>query len=94
MTDENLEYRLSFETIDPHTAMYMETDRGKSVWVHLGPKEWDDLPWSSVARITTDPWQQYNTLKKWAEVHTQPIRNVKLEKRPAPLPDEGWEEVE
>ena len=34
--------------------------------------------WVKTSRETDNPWQQYNTLKQWAETGTQLIRNVKL----------------
>ena len=88
---ENVEYRLTFESISPFQADEMEQRHGKGVWPRLAEHAWDALSWRKpTVKITTDPWDQYRTLKRWADTHEQPIRNVILEQRPAPLPDEGW----
>jgi hypothetical protein len=57
--------------------------------------------WVKTSRETDNPWQQYNTLKQWAETGTQLIRNVKLfemsgnpqwvESRPTPRALDGVE---
>lgn len=39
-----------------------------------------DEDWHPVSRETTTPWDQYNTLKMWAEDGTEPIRKVRLER--------------
>lgn len=34
--------------------------------------------WHTVEKETDNPWDQYNTLRKWAEEGTEYIRNVHL----------------
>jgi hypothetical protein len=91
---EHTEYRLSWEMPDMFTAADLEARFGRDLRGHLSDEEWDALPWKApTVRITTDPWDQYNGLKQWAETREQPIRNVRLERRVVPDPGEGWEPV-
>lgn len=72
----------------------MEYTHGKGVWPRLTEAEWDALPdWhrTTVVFVGNERMRQYHTLKRWAETHEQPIRNVTLEKREIVSPDEGWE---
>lgn len=88
------EYRLSWESLPSHFCADVEAKSGRGIWGALTPSEWDALPWREpTVKVTTDPWQQYNTLKEWSESHDQPIRNVRLEQREVPEPDLGWTEV-
>lgn len=80
-------YRLSFDSIPPTEAQRMELD-GRPI-----SEQYDDIPESLWYRVQTereDPWDQYRTLKGWAETKEQPIRNVKLERR---IDEPQWEEV-
>lgn len=86
------QYRLSWESPSTIDCATVETHYGRSIWPRF---DWDNLTsWHSTSKITDNPWQQYNQLKAWAESREQPIRNVKLEQRQVPLPDEGWELVQ
>lgn len=84
-----IEYRLSWEMPSPHQAEAAEARYGRDM-SHLG---WTDDWFSTWHRVETrpaDPWDQYHTLKRWAATREQPIRNVVLEQRELPQPDEGW----
>lgn len=90
-----MERRLTFTSINPLYASDMEAKYGKGVWLACPDDMWDGLPWSTptvVMFVDDDRMDQYNTLKRWAETHEQPIRDVKLEERPL-RPDDGWVEV-
>lgn len=94
MNDE-YEYRLSWQSVPSHYAAGREMADGRDVWQSLTDAEWDALPWlESISKIDTNPWDQYNTLLRWSEGHEQPQRNVTLERRIPPNPDEGWEVYE
>lgn len=80
-------YKLEFEVV---SAI------GRGVQYYRGempickPVEVPDEFWSKVSKQTDNPWDQYNTLKKWAETGEQLIRNVRLLKATS-LPK--WEAV-
>jgi len=57
-------------------------------WEMLSPH--NHIHWSTVERITKDPWDQYNTLKGWEESGEEPVRNVKLEEQ---VSEPVWREV-
>lgn len=95
MSTETLtEYRLSWESpTDIWLISAVEDRHGKNVWPRW---DWETLgEWHRTEIIFTggERMDQYNTLRRWAETRKQPIRNVKLERREAPLPTEGWELV-
>lgn len=93
-TSDSYEYRLSWESIDSFHAAAMDARHGRGWAKQLSPEQWAALPWSEpTVKIDTNLWDQYNTLRSWAETHEEAIRNVKLERRVPPLPDEGWEPV-
>jgi hypothetical protein len=81
------EWRLRFESIDPHEAEAWEVRNGRGVWPRLTDKRWDALPWlpptERVSDDESDIRDQHATLCAWAETHEQPIRNVVLECRTA-----------
>ena len=90
-TNRHIEYRLSWEGIGAFNAADMETLHGPKVWPTLSDADWEALPWQQpTVKIDTDPWQQFNTLRRWAETHEQPIRKVRLEQREVPDIDSGW----
>lgn len=91
MTDT--EYRLSWESPPSHFCALMEQQYGKDCWPRVDWSDWPQIEWhvTSVVFVGNERMGQYNTLKQWAETKEQPIRNVTLEKRPMPNPDEGWE---
>jgi hypothetical protein len=88
------EYRVSWEMPPPTVVAYDYEDvYGRDVWKRLTPRQWGSLPWRTSENITDnhdDAHDQYATLKGWAETHEQPIRNVTIEERPSPAPNEGW----
>lgn len=92
----SVQYRLTFESIDTHHAAAMEHQYGKKVWPMLTDEQWAALPWTPpVERISGDGdiRGQHTTLRKWAETHEQPIRNVRLERREVPDDESGWQPV-
>lgn len=50
-----------------------------------------DEHWHRIERIDTNPWQQYNQLRKWADADEEFIRNVTLEQAASIEPD--WQPV-
>lgn len=91
MTTEH--YRLSWEMVDVNAMhKYCNADPRyyKNVTQLVPNAEIPDADWHRVERETSDPWDQYNTLKQWAADGTEPIRNVKLEKQSS---EPQWEEV-
>lgn len=83
LVDTGERYRLEFETIDPHQAAAMELRYGPGVWLTLSDDEWKALSWHPVTRESSGcdgkgVFNQYATLRGWAETHEQPIRNVRL----------------
>jgi hypothetical protein len=96
-SDEH-EYRLTWESIDSMQAAAMEERYGKYVWNQLLPEQWDALSWREptvrVGSEGSDIHDQHRTLREWARTHDQPIRNVRLERRERPNPDDGWAEVD
>lgn len=86
-------YRLSWEMVSANLMhKYCNADPMlyKNVTQVVPNSEIPDADWHDVQNESSDPWDQYNTLKKWAEEGTEPIRNVKLEKR---IDEPRWEEV-
>lgn len=49
-----------------------------------------DEHWQPVSRETDNPWQQYDTLKRWADADTGYVRNVRLEQM---VSEPKWREV-
>lgn len=90
------EYRLTWESIDPRWAYYFVAQKGsyQDLW---DEGAWDTLPWQPpTVRIGGEDsgiHGQHNQLKRWAETHTEPIRNVVLERREIVVDDGGWEVV-
>lgn len=87
-------YRLSWEMVnlrelwrysnaDP--AMYSNTTQT------VPNSEIPDEHWRPVSKVTDNPWDQYNTLKRWADADEQFVRNVKLEQAENVEPD--WKPV-
>ena len=50
-----------------------------------------DEDWHPISRETNSPWQQYNTLREWADADTGFVRNVKLEQMAS---EPEWREVD
>lgn len=83
VVDTGERYRLEFESIDPHQAAAMEQRYGRDVWFGLSDDEWEELAWHPVTRESSGcdskgVFNQYATLREWANSHEQPIRNVRL----------------
>jgi len=71
--------------------MILEEQYGRDLTGKLTDEEWDALDWQPpTVRIDTNPWQQFNTLCRSASSCCHPIRNVRLERRVIPDPDDGW----
>lgn len=68
-------YKLEFETVSPCGAGYKFYANDEPI---CKPDEVPDEYWSKVSRDTDNPWQQYQSLKKWVETGEQLIRNVNL----------------
>ncbi len=86
------EWRLSWEMADPHWCANTVAEHGKGVYKTIPDDAWDNLPWCPPIVKVVQTWpeikNQYETLRRWAETHEQPVRNVKLESRTAG----DWEE--
>ena len=89
------EYRLSWEMPADHWLVAgIEQQHGKNVWPRW---DWDTLgEWrrTEVVFRGDERLDQYNQLRRWAETREQPIRNVRLERRKAPDPNEGWQRAD
>lgn len=88
------EFLVEWEMPPPQVTAFDYEDRyGPGVWLRLTEQQWEALPWrASEGRVTTDYGEaldQYRQLKRWADSHEQPIRNVKLSARRPP----EWSEV-
>lgn len=70
-------YRVSFELVRPEViARYTNREtRRQSVPSAQIPEQ----HWQRAERVTTDPWDQYRTLARWAAEESQHVRNVRLE---------------
>jgi hypothetical protein len=89
-SEDGTRYRLEWESIDSHQAADIELMFGKGIWPKMPEGQWDALSWHPVSKEGTELGlrDQYQTLKKWAESHKQPIRNVRLLKAAI-----AWSEV-
>lgn len=81
-------YRLSFDTIDANMIDYCAFQYGEECWPLI---DFKNLRWHTVRKETTSPFTQYDQLKRWAQSHEQPIRNVILERL---VTQPVWERVE
>lgn len=85
--------RLSWESINPHTAAAYEAEYGRGIWQRLDwtllDDEWHD---TSVEFTGDERIGQYRTLLRWAETREQPIRNVVLER--GTRPEVAWQQVD
>lgn len=68
-------YKLEFETVSPCGAGYKFYANDEPI---CKPDEVPEEYWSKVSRDTDNPWQQYQSLKKWVETGEQLIRNFNL----------------
>ena len=81
--EEAVEFRISWESPNPHQVNAVEARHGKHCWPRLHPY-WPSMDWNPVERITADEkdaWDQYETLKGWEQTHEDPVRNCRLAKR-------------
>lgn len=80
-----IERRMSWRSVSPFYADSMEVICGRDIWQRLTQSEWDALPWqdkpTSVIFTGDDRMDQYQTLRRWAETHEQPVRDVRLDER-------------
>lgn len=88
------EFLVEWEMPPANVAAYEWEDRyGRGVWPKLPREQWDGLPWRAAAGVVTEDYEQalgqYRQLKRWADSHEQPIRNVRLSARKPP----EWSEV-
>lgn len=86
-------YRLSWEMVAPqlmHKYCNADPMMYKNVTQVVPNSQIPDEDWHRVENESSDPWDQYNTLKRWAEEGAEPIRNVKLERQ---ISEPRWEEV-
>lgn len=91
------QYRLQWRTIPSIVAAEMEDRYGRNVWKSLTDAMWEALPWAEkpTSVVFTDGrFDQYTTLRRWADSHDQPIRDVVLEQREVPESDTGWTPTE
>jgi hypothetical protein len=87
-------YRLSWEMVyQGALARYCNASPAfyKNVKQTVPNSQIPDEDWRPIERIGTDPWAQYNQLKKWADADEQFVRNVRLEK--AVRIDADWQLV-
>jgi hypothetical protein len=77
-------YRLSWEMVDlSKLGLYSNADPAlyKNTTQVVPNSEIPDEHWHPVQRQDAQPWEQYRTLKGWADADTGFVRNVQLELR-------------
>lgn len=75
-------YRISWEMVSiTYLGLYSDADpRMYSNTTQTVPNsQIPDEHWHPVSRETSDPWSQYDQLRKWAEADTGFVRKVILE---------------
>jgi hypothetical protein len=86
-------YRLTWESVGlAHLWRYSNADPAlyKGTRQVVPNSKIPDEHWHEVSRENSNPWNQYRTLKKWADADTGFVRNVRLDR----LVDEPrWEPV-
>jgi hypothetical protein len=86
-------YRLSWENVrQGQLGRYMNADPTfyKNCTQTIPNSQIPDEDWYPVSTETDDPWDQYDTLRKWAAADTQFVRDVRVEEMTAPP---TWEPV-
>ncbi len=74
-------YKVCFQLVHPiGEGSQFYNEYGKPT---ESPGNVPDEFWGDVSRETSDPWQQYHTLKEWAANGEHLIRNVRLLKAEA-----------
>ena len=70
-------YKLSFEVVVPlgRGAKYYDDCQTGPI---CKPEQVGEEAWVKTENFTSDPWDQYNTLKEWEKSGEQLIRNVRL----------------
>ena len=70
-------YRISFEVIVPigQGTKYYDSTLTKPI---CHPSQVAEEDWAKTEQNTDDPWDQFETLKKWEKSGKHLIRNVKL----------------
>jgi hypothetical protein len=90
-------YRVLFETVNlDRLAEFCDRDparyRSRDVHQVVPNSEIPEDAWHPVTGVTTsDPWDQYGTLRLWAAEDREFVRNIRLERLAA---EETWEEVQ
>lgn len=90
----NLTYRLSWEMVaTTELVRYSNADPTfyKNTTQIVPNSQIPDEHWHPLTKVTDNPWDQYNTLKRWADADEQFVRNVKLEQAEVVEPD--WKPV-
>lgn len=89
------QYRLRFEVLDCNVAAKLHDRLGDEYWPRVQNKEMFDHLFTETEVLFFEGddsrWGQINTLKRWAEDGTEPVRNVTIEVREVNLPE--WEKV-
>lgn len=79
------EIKLSWEMLDPHIAEALHFQYGDGYWARITDKATYEKYWAETSAIFVegDPLraQQYEQLKAWETSKSEPIRNVRLQKR-------------
>jgi hypothetical protein len=76
-------YRLSWEMVSPH-EMHRFSNADPRYYKNTTQKvpnsEIPDEFWYPISKESDNPWNQFHTLREWAERDEEFVRNVKLEK--------------
>lgn len=87
--DADKVYRLTFDSVLPALcARYADPVTKRQ---NVPSAQIPDEHWHQASRITTDPWDQYRTLRQWAYEESQHVRRVRLEVA-VNLEDLRWKE--
>lgn len=87
-------YRLSWEMVHQRSLhLFCNADPlyYKNVTQTVPNSQIPDEHWHPMSKETGDPWQQYNTLRAWAEADKEFVRNVRLERQ---VSEPRWEPVD
>lgn len=87
-------YRISWEMVgQQYLGLYCNADPMfyKNVTQTVPNSQIPDEHWHPVSREGSNPWEQYNNLRVWANADEHFVRNVRLEKQTS---QPTWEPVE
>jgi hypothetical protein len=87
-------YRLTWEMVGlAHLGLYSNADPRlyKNTTQVVPNSQIPDEHWHEVSKQDSNPWDQYRTLKAWADADTGFVRNVRLERQ---VTEPRWEPVE